>query len=204
MIIIFLVLKQKALKSLVGDAKNVAESAKKVEDVTSFLKKGLSAKADVKNVMNVVSVSKACNASLFICYWAFYFSFFDVILFIVFKDVFSLRRLFSLTLFLSQSLSLSRSYFFNIFYFSPAHNLILSLSLSLSLALLFSLSFSHNTHSDRADIGFLTGALRKSYEYAEKLKYAYDNIVNRVHRIMNINHELIMYINHEQIMNIMN
>jgi hypothetical protein len=34
------------LKSLVGDAKNVAESAKKVEDVTSFL----------KNVMNVVSV----------------------------------------------------------------------------------------------------------------------------------------------------
>ncbi len=39
-----------------GDAKNVAESAKKVEDVTSFLKKGLSAKADVKNVMNVVSV----------------------------------------------------------------------------------------------------------------------------------------------------
>jgi hypothetical protein len=44
------------LKSLVGDAKNVAESAKKVEDVTSFLKKGLSAKADVKNVMNVVSV----------------------------------------------------------------------------------------------------------------------------------------------------
>ena len=41
---------------MVGDAKNVAESAKKVEDVTSFLKKGLSAKADVKNVMNVVSV----------------------------------------------------------------------------------------------------------------------------------------------------
>lgn len=38
------------------DAKNVAESAKKVEDVTSFLKKGLSAKADVKNVMNVVTV----------------------------------------------------------------------------------------------------------------------------------------------------
>ena len=34
----------------------MAESAKKVEDVTSFLKKGLSAKADVKNVMNVVSV----------------------------------------------------------------------------------------------------------------------------------------------------
>ena len=49
-------LQQKVLKSLVGDAKNVAESAKKVEDVTSFLKKGLSAKADVKNVMNVVSV----------------------------------------------------------------------------------------------------------------------------------------------------
>ena len=39
--------------------KNVAESAKKVEDVTSFLKKGLSAKADVKNVMNVVSVGHA-------------------------------------------------------------------------------------------------------------------------------------------------
>ena len=40
------------------DAKNVAESAKKVEDMTSFLMKGMSAKADVKNVMNVVSVSK--------------------------------------------------------------------------------------------------------------------------------------------------
>jgi len=45
---------KKALKSL-EVPKNVAESAKKVEDVTSFLKKGLSAKADVKNVMNVVS-----------------------------------------------------------------------------------------------------------------------------------------------------
>ena len=40
-----------------GDAKNVAESAVKVEDVTSILKKGLPLKADVKNVMNVVSVS---------------------------------------------------------------------------------------------------------------------------------------------------
>ncbi|XP_023338040.1 protein unc-13 homolog A isoform X8 [Eurytemora carolleeae] len=56
---------KKALKSLVGDAKNVAESAKKVEDVTSFLKKGLSAKADVKNVMNVVSdISKEGERSL--------------------------------------------------------------------------------------------------------------------------------------------
>ena len=36
----------------------MAESAKKVEDMTSFLMKGMSAKADVKNVMNVVSVSK--------------------------------------------------------------------------------------------------------------------------------------------------
>jgi hypothetical protein len=48
---------------LVGDAKNVAESAKKVEDVTSFLKKGLSAKADVKNVMNVVSVGQICTSN---------------------------------------------------------------------------------------------------------------------------------------------
>jgi hypothetical protein len=55
-------LQQKVLKSLVGDAKNVAESAKKVEDVTSFLKKGLSAKADVKNVMNVVSVRQLCTS----------------------------------------------------------------------------------------------------------------------------------------------
>jgi len=47
------------------DAKNVAESAKKVEDVTSFLKKGLSAKADVKNVMNVVTdISKEGERSL--------------------------------------------------------------------------------------------------------------------------------------------
>jgi hypothetical protein len=56
-------LQQKVLKSLVGDAKNVAESAKKVEDVTSFLKKGLSAKADVKNVMNVVSVRQICTSN---------------------------------------------------------------------------------------------------------------------------------------------
>ncbi len=48
---------------MVGDAKNVAESAKKVEDVTSFLKKGLSAKADVKNVMNVVSVRQICTSN---------------------------------------------------------------------------------------------------------------------------------------------
>ncbi len=56
-------MQQKVLKSLVGDAKNVAESAKKVEDVTSFLKKGLSAKADVKNVMNVVSVCQSCTSN---------------------------------------------------------------------------------------------------------------------------------------------
>ena len=43
----------------------MAESAKKVEDVASFLKKGLSAKADVKNVMNVVSVSTAIENNFF-------------------------------------------------------------------------------------------------------------------------------------------
>ncbi len=61
-------MQQKVLKSLVGDAKNVAESAKKVEDVTSFLKKGLSAKADVKNVMNVVSVCQICTLNLYVKY----------------------------------------------------------------------------------------------------------------------------------------
>eukprot|EP00090_Calanus_glacialis_P020380 TRINITY_DN3135_c0_g1_i1.p1 TRINITY_DN3135_c0_g1~~TRINITY_DN3135_c0_g1_i1.p1 ORF type:complete len:2025 (-),score=403.35 TRINITY_DN3135_c0_g1_i1:1587-7220(-) len=54
---------KKALKNF--DAKNVAESAKKVEDMTSFLMKGMSAKADVKNVMNVVSdISKEGEKSL--------------------------------------------------------------------------------------------------------------------------------------------
>ena len=45
----------------------MAESAKKVEDVTSFLKKGLSAKADVKNVMNVVSVIFLRNSVFATC-----------------------------------------------------------------------------------------------------------------------------------------
>jgi protein unc-13 len=54
-----------ALRSFVGDAKNVAESAVKVEDVTSIFKKGLPLKADVKNVMNVVSdISKEGERSL--------------------------------------------------------------------------------------------------------------------------------------------
>jgi hypothetical protein len=47
---------------LVGGAKNVAESAVKVEVMTSILKKGFPVKADgMKNVMNVVSVSFFCN-----------------------------------------------------------------------------------------------------------------------------------------------
>lgn len=38
------------------DANKVADSAKKVDDITGGLLKGLTGKADVKNVMNVVSV----------------------------------------------------------------------------------------------------------------------------------------------------